>query len=331
MNMKKNKIAFLTEMQFHGKVSKENPNLRTEFAWIVALDADHFPLSNFNDVRGYDIVFIIWPKGNAVTNSEGIEIILNKVDNLSKYVDKNIIPTLKQENSLVAYMQEGPSWFFNDYTIVNQIHYYNIMADSDILCVHNVSDISFYRGLFPDKKIFVMQSLMYDDILNKKFVKEDRTIIGGNFCRWYGGFQSYIIASIFENPIDVPSMHNRRLNEEQLGVNHLPYMYWNDWMTNLSKYKYAVHMMPTVAAGTFSMNCAYWSIPCIGNIKSDTQRICFPDLSVDVDDIESARLIALRLKQDKTFYEECSLKAKNNFEKYFSENEFLTKFNDIYE
>jgi len=44
--------------------------------------------------------------------------------------------------------------------------------------------------------------------------------------------------------------------------------------------------MLTIAAGTFSLNCAYFGIPCIGNEKVDTQRLCFPELSVDVENIE---------------------------------------------
>ena len=44
-------IAFLSEMGFSGKVSKNHPNMRTEFAWMHALDADHIPLIDFNKVK----------------------------------------------------------------------------------------------------------------------------------------------------------------------------------------------------------------------------------------------------------------------------------------
>ena len=73
-------------------------------------------------------------------------------------------------------------------------------------------------------------------------------------------------------------------------------------MNVLSTFKYAVHLMPTVAAGTFSLNCAYFGIPCIGNIKVDTQRFCHPDLSVAVDDVSKARTLAHRLQNDSDFY-----------------------------
>ena len=85
--------------------------------------------------------------------------------------------------------------------------------------------------------------------------------------------------------------------------------------------------MPTIAAGTFSLNCSYFGIPCIGNEKVDTQRICYPDLSVDVEDVEKARNIATKLKSDKDFYKECSDKAKLNYKKYFNKNKFLERIN----
>ena len=53
------KIAFLTEMGFTGKIPKEHPNMRTEFAWMHALDADHYNIHS--PIEGYDVVFVIFP------------------------------------------------------------------------------------------------------------------------------------------------------------------------------------------------------------------------------------------------------------------------------
>ena len=41
------KIAFLTEMGFQGKIPLDHPNMRTEFAWMNALDATHYNLRQF--------------------------------------------------------------------------------------------------------------------------------------------------------------------------------------------------------------------------------------------------------------------------------------------
>ena len=76
--------------------------------------------------------------------------------------------------------------------------------------------------------------------------------------------------------------------------------------------------MPTIAAGTFSLNCAYFGIPCIGNKTVDTQKICHPTLSIDVENVDEARILALRLKEDKEFYKQCSKTAKDNYKKYYN-------------
>ena len=39
------KIAFFTEMGFTGKISRKHDNMRTEFAWMCALDADHYNIN----------------------------------------------------------------------------------------------------------------------------------------------------------------------------------------------------------------------------------------------------------------------------------------------
>jgi hypothetical protein len=64
-------IAFFTEMGFQGKIPRSHSNMRTEFAWMHALNADHFYLHNNLRVRDYDHVFIIFPKGQLYVNADG--------------------------------------------------------------------------------------------------------------------------------------------------------------------------------------------------------------------------------------------------------------------
>ena len=148
-------------------------------------------------------------------------------------------------------------------------------------------------------------------------------IIGGNMVRWYGGFDSYIIAQEFDTDIHAPSMGRKIDREDEMEISHLPYMNWIEWMNNLSRFKYAVHLMPTHAAGTFALNCAYNGIPCIGYVNSDPQRLCQPNLSVDLYDIEKAKSLAVKLKNDKDFYNECSKNAIKNYESNYSEDIFI--------
>lgn len=313
------KVAFLTEMGFEGKIPSTHLNMRTEFAWMNALNATHYNIKNYNNVKDYDIVFIIIPKGEVYLNAIGVQM-QDKNNPISDLLTFPLASTLKQNNcSKIYYIQEGPNWLFNDYNLVDQVNFYNQLNSFDGIYAHSNQDAKFYKGLFPGKEIRVIKSLLIEDIIKNIIpVKEDKTIIGGNFARWYGGFQSYMVAQYFGTPIWAQDSHCKRPGEEQLpNLTHFPRLTWVDWMKELSKFKYAVHLMPTVAAGTFSLNCAYFGIPCIGNEKVDSQRILFPKLSVDVDDVEKAVELAKQLKQDADFYEECSSYALEAYQKHY--------------
>ena len=55
------KIAFITEMGFQGKVASNHSNMRTEFAWMHAMDATHFHTTQILEIENYDKVFFIFP------------------------------------------------------------------------------------------------------------------------------------------------------------------------------------------------------------------------------------------------------------------------------
>ena len=159
--------------------------------------------------------------------------------------------------------------------------------------------------------------------------KRSGVIIGGNMVRWYGGFDSYVVAQEFETEIFAPSMGRKIDREDEMDINHLPYMNWLDWVNNLSKYKYAIHLMPTQAAGTFELNCAYHGIPCIGYEGLDTQTKCHPQLTVSMHNLQHAKKLAKRLKEDNNFYEHQSEVAKNNYNIFFGEKEYIYNMKEV--
>jgi hypothetical protein len=313
------KSAFLTEMNFEGKIPSNHPNMRTEFAWMHAMNSDHINIHKANTVKGYDKVFIIFPKGKTFLSAEGSKLVNNR-NPISELLASNIIPILKKNNSHVHYIQEGPSWWFNDYEIVDQFNFYNLLSEVDSIFAHNEYDCKFYKGLFPNKPVSAIPTLLIEELIqNITPQPEEKVIIGGNFARWYGGFQSYLVADELGVEKWGQSSHAKRENEGDIhDLHHLPRLTWLEWMNALSTFKYAVHLMPTIAAGTFSLNCAYFGIPCIGNEKVDTQRICHPELSVDVEDVEKARILAKMLKEDLDFYKECSTLCKKNYHKFYN-------------
>ena len=321
-------ITFLTEMGFEGKVPSNHPNMRTEFAWMYALDAIHCNLFNYKSVKDQDHVFVIFPKGETFLNAVGVKLV-EKQNPVSQLLTTNFIDELKNNNTKVHYIQEGPSWFFNDYEIVDQLNFYNLLSKCDSIFAHNEHDVKFYKGLFPNKPVNVIRTLLIEELISHITPhSEEKVIIGGNFAKWYGGFQSYVVSHVFAVDKWTQDSHAKRPNEQNIpDLNHLQRLPWAGWMNVLSTFKYAVHLMPTIAAGTFSLNCAYFGIPCIGNIKVDTQRICHPELSVDVEDVKKATDLAYKLKNDKDFYNKCSLNAKKLYRENYDIKVWRDKIN----
>ena len=44
------KVVFFSESQVSGKVPRDFPNARTEYAWMIALDAPHYNINNIPNV-----------------------------------------------------------------------------------------------------------------------------------------------------------------------------------------------------------------------------------------------------------------------------------------
>ena len=127
----------------------------------------------------------------------------------------------------------------------------------------------------------------------------------------------------------MPRMRNVDFHEQLPRLSVLPHVQFYDWIYKLAEYKYTVHLMPAITAGTFCLNSAFLGIPCIGYKESDPQRLCQPNLSVELYDIESAMELARLLKNDKDFYNDCSKDAINNYNKYYNEKVFLDYMGEI--
>ena len=161
-------IVFFTEMGFNGKVSRTHNNMRTEFAWMCALNADHHSIIRAPFVtEKYDLGIVIIPKKNPELNLDDIRLSCKKV----------------------AVMQEGPNWYWQDYDLAKQIWYYNTLTSADIIFTHNEVDKTYYQGLTNHKDVRVMSSLMIEDAIDIDSLMPPKyrgeVIIGGNFVSWY--------------------------------------------------------------------------------------------------------------------------------------------------
>tara|TARA_R110002153_G_scaffold45204_3_gene127542 strand:+ start:80 stop:1006 length:927 start_codon:yes stop_codon:yes gene_type:complete len=304
------KVAWFTEGGWSGKIQRDFDGMRNDSAWMCVLDATHFPINQIPQVEEkFDLGIVTIPKKH--------------IDILSQYP---LIEKLRGCCNKIAYMQEGPHWYFQDYPLDQQIWFFNILAEMDFLYVHNESDKKYYEGLL-EKECKLMPTLMIEDLLiDLPKVERNNIMIGGNFCSWYGGFDSYIVAQEADCPIYIPSMGRKIEGEEQMpNLNHLPYMKWVEWIKRLNQFKYGIHLMRTHAAGTFALNCAYLGIPCIGYEGLDTQEKCHPDLTIKLGDLKKAKELIKELKNNEEFYLSCSSKAKENYNNLFKESVFIKK------
>ena len=297
-------------------VNRDATHMPVDLAQQCAFNALNFHYSQLDTINEkFDVAILLIPK-----TGKDREALLN--------ID--IVGKAKKIANKVWFMQEGPAWIFQDLNLHQQFWHYNVLLAVDGILCENETDIPYFKGLMPHKPVFDIPSVMIEDnILGAKTIqKQDKVMIGGNFCRWYGGFDSYIVAHELEVPIFAPSMGRKIEHEEHIeDLTHLPYMDWGQWIHKLAEFKYAIHLMPTIAAGTFAMNCGFLGIPCIGYDQADTQRKIHPKLSVKFGDIEGARKLAFKLKNDSDFYKECSKEALSNYKEYFSEEVFLDKMN----
>lgn len=320
MKLEDYKIAWFTEGGWTGKVGLDNPNMRNDVATMHTLGAEHFPIFQIPQVlqhfgeNHFDFGIVTLPK--------------TKTEELMKF---DMVGDLKKLCKKTISMQEGPHWLFQDYKMEQQIWWYNALTEFDMLFAHNHKDVNYYKGI-TNKSVHKMPTLMLAERLGIKPRSEwsDAVIIGGNMVRWYGGFDSYIVAQEFDMPIVAPSMGRKIDREDEMDINHLPYMTWVDWMNNLSQYHVGVHLMSTHAAGTFALNCAFHGIPCIGYGGLDTQEELHPQLTVGDGDLHSAKLSANSLSNNYDFYRECSLEARNNYVKsMYNEKNFVPYITNI--
>ena len=231
-------------------------------------------------------------------------------------------------------MQEGPHWYFQDYTMEEQIWWYNTLTEFDMLFAHNNKDVKYYKGL-TNKPVNKMPTLMLTESLgiSPRTESGEDVIIGGNMVRWYGGFDSYMVASVFQPECEIyaPSMGRKQKMEDQIeDINYLHYQLWKEWIGTLANFEVGIHLMRTHAAGTFAMNCAWHGIPCIGYRGLDTQEICHPNLTVDMGDLHKARELAVRLKEEPGFYDECSNLARLRWEEEYSEAHYLSRWDKFW-
>ena len=320
------KVGFFTEAGYQGKVDRNIP-MRTDQAWVCALNATHHPIPDIivnGCVEQYDIGIVIIPKttgGNTGASKNPFDR-----DNLTKQ-NYPLIQTIKTICDKVFVMQESTHWDWQEDSVETMVWYYNQFVEAHGILCHNDIDIPYFEGI-TNNPCYILPTLMVDDFIKRSDVKEDKVFVAGNWHTTYRGFDAWVIGQEFELPMYGFKSGKFQPNEEINGINYLPWMNWFQFMNELSKCKYGVQCYQA-SAGQFPLNCAFLGVPCIGYNDINTQRDLFPDLSVNRGDIKKARILVNKIKNDLDFYNEVSTKAIKLYNKLYREDKFVNNFNKI--
>ena len=307
------KIGFFSEAGYEGKVPRNYDNMRTDVAWVCALGATHHPIPKLRSLPNnlYDVGVMILPKNRK---------------SLLEWFPNPVLEEYRRVCKKVTVMQESYYNYWQDSPIAEQIWYFNFITEMDLIFCHNDVDLLYYNGL-TNVRTELLPSLMITDGVVRRSEWGDGVIIGGNWVRDYGGFDSYQVA--LELSDDITAVTTGRMKKEESHMlKHLPWVLWREWIDILSQFNVGVEL-GTAAAGTFNLNCSFHGIPCIAYSNSNTQRILHPLTTVELGDIENAKHMARKLKDDK-FYKLCMDTTLKRYEAYYSEDKFLENMQRIF-
>ena len=307
------KIGFFSEAGYEGKVPRNYDNMRTDVGWVCALGATHHPIPKLRSLPNnlYDVGVMILPKNRK---------------SLLEWFPNPVLEEYRRVCKKVTVMQESYYNYWQDSPIAEQIWYFNFITAMYLIFCHNDVDLLYYNGL-TKVRTELLPSLMITDGVVRRSEWGDGVIIGGNWVRDYGGFDSYQVA--LELSDDITAVTTGRMKKEESHMlKHLPWVLWREWIDILSQFNVGVQL-GTAAAGTFNLNCSFHGIPCIAYSNSNTQRILHPLTTVELGDIENAKHMARKLKDDK-FYKLCMDTTLKRYEAYYSEDKFLENMQRIF-
>ena len=238
------RIGFFSEAGYEGKVPRNYDNMRTDVAWVCALDATHHPIAKLRSLSDnlYDVGVMILPK------------------NRKPLLDWFPNPVLKEYRRVckkVTIMQESYYNYWQDSPIAEQIWYFNFITEMDLIFCHNDIDLLYYNGL-TNVRTELLPSVMITDNIVRRNEWGDGVIIGGNWVWAYGGFDSYQVGLELTDDITAVTTGRMKPEEEQV-LKHLPWMMWGEWIKTLSQFNVGIQL-GTASAGTFNLNFSFLAI-----------------------------------------------------------------------
>ena len=162
------KLLFV-DVKIVGKIPRNHPNMRTDVAWVCALNATHHPIPHLIDLpdNSYDVGVLIVPKKRR------------------PLLEFPLLEQYKRVCKKVTVMQESYYNYWQDSEIDEQIWYFNFLVEMDLIFCHNDIDLKYYNGI-TNVRTELLPTVMITDNIKPRDEWGDGVIIGGNWVRDYG-------------------------------------------------------------------------------------------------------------------------------------------------
>ena len=164
------KIGFFSEAGYEGKVPRNYDNMRTDVAWVCALEATHHPIPKLRSLPNnlYDVGVMILPKNRKP---------------LLDWFPSPVLEEYRRVCKKVTIMQESYYNYWQDSPIEEQIWYFNFITEMDLIFCHNDIDLLYYNGLTNVRTELLPSVMITDDVVRRGdgiWASGDDIIIGGN-------------------------------------------------------------------------------------------------------------------------------------------------------
>lgn len=267
-------------------------------AWSYLLDADHFlgtegDLKTWKRLNQYDVILInqntslyelTWLVKKNCPSPFLVAIADGCVRDMAKFNSKTLNNMIRAARACDLYGT------LVDWSVPN----YKLITHKPVRWI----GVPFFAEFFSSHRVNIIEK------------NKTRLTIGlqNSLCNTRNGLLSLLVAkSVNPARILLPCRDpGWEKTIELLDIQGVEFYLYADWPEFIKRYRnahFCVHLDTLYTFGRFPLDMAAMGIPVIGSNRNETNKILWPDLTIDpVKDIEKAKGLAKRLTEDKDFY-----------------------------
>jgi hypothetical protein len=260
------------------------PNCNDQIAARAFGATEHVSPTSFDRLRQFDAVFAtMW------------KVCTREFE--PRWMD--VLHRLKDETDVkVVLFQEAETAWPTTRPWDEQKSFIELLGKVDLFLTHNHRDIEFWGRLRGGKSTSRWKTCLDIGSIAQYAINPDRKttkpiLFGSSYDQRANGLAGLIACRNLGYPLwhqnrstgyedrnrEVPQLLGVKIQKE------IPHCGWDPWAREIAGAYIAVHPMPAAAAGRDQIAFAALGIPCIGNMELDIQRELFPNLSIDIFDV----------------------------------------------